>query len=405
MAWRDQLRPASFRGVPFCVDGDDLSAGRRGQVHEYPQRDKPYVEDLGRATRQISITAYVIGPDYMAARDRLLGAIEEGGPGELVHPMYGTMQVAVVGECRVSHSKDEGGMCRFSLSFTEAGELAFPAASTNTAATTGIKARSLRQSSVLDFARLFSLRGMPDFVGDAAKADVDRGVAALRSAAGPAGGTAWTGRAQRMEAQAGTLVQDPAALAESVMDLAAGLAPADQAVSPTAFGASFPMGVPAALPALSRLAAYSPQSPAVAPSTPSRRQQATNAMAIGALFRRAALVQMAHTVAAADWPVYDDAVQVQRTVAAQIDAEASRPEVADPVFRSLSELRIAVVRDIAARAPGSSRLVTITPGAVLPAVVLAYDRYEDAERGEEIVIRNRLRHPGFVPATTLQVLT
>ena len=48
----EDLRPASFRGVSFQVDVASLSAGRRVQVHEYPQRDQPWVEDLGRATRQ-----------------------------------------------------------------------------------------------------------------------------------------------------------------------------------------------------------------------------------------------------------------------------------------------------------------------------------------------------------------
>lgn len=44
--WRDRLRDASFRGVPFSVDDDDASFGRRVQLHEYPKRDKPYTEDL-----------------------------------------------------------------------------------------------------------------------------------------------------------------------------------------------------------------------------------------------------------------------------------------------------------------------------------------------------------------------
>ncbi|EKC3892200.1 DNA circularization N-terminal domain-containing protein, partial [Escherichia coli] len=36
--WRDNLYDASFRGVPFSVESDEGSFGRRVQVHEYPNR-------------------------------------------------------------------------------------------------------------------------------------------------------------------------------------------------------------------------------------------------------------------------------------------------------------------------------------------------------------------------------
>lgn len=58
------LRPASWRGVPFQVDSTDMGAGRRTQLHEYPQRDKPWVEDLGRAAREVAFDGFVTGADY-----------------------------------------------------------------------------------------------------------------------------------------------------------------------------------------------------------------------------------------------------------------------------------------------------------------------------------------------------
>ncbi|HEV7286025.1 MAG TPA: DNA circularization N-terminal domain-containing protein, partial [Kaistia sp.] len=173
MAWRDQLRPASFRGVPFHVDDDDLSAGRRVQIHEYPQRDKPYAEDLGRATRRITVVGYLIGPDYMAARDRLLAAVEEAGPGELVHPQFGALQV-VVEEFRTTHSSREGGMARISITFVEAGELAFPTAAAHTPSLVEQRADALRLASLDDFEGTFRIGGLPDFVAAGALADLTR---------------------------------------------------------------------------------------------------------------------------------------------------------------------------------------------------------------------------------------
>ena len=84
MAWRENLVPAAFRGVPFFVERhQSQAAGRRVQVHEYPGRDLPWPEDLGRRTREFEIDGYVVGDDYFAARDALLDACDRPGPGGL----------------------------------------------------------------------------------------------------------------------------------------------------------------------------------------------------------------------------------------------------------------------------------------------------------------------------------
>ena len=54
MSWREKLRPASFRGVPFKVVDDKTPVGRRVVVHEYPRRDSSYPEDNGKKTRMLS---------------------------------------------------------------------------------------------------------------------------------------------------------------------------------------------------------------------------------------------------------------------------------------------------------------------------------------------------------------
>ena len=57
-----------------------------------------------------------------------------------------------------------------------------------------------------------------------------------------------------------------------------------------------------------------------------------------------------------------------------------------------------------ARSRDSARLVSYTPPEILPATVIAYERYEDSDRDLEIVARNKIARPGFV-ATTIQVLS
>jgi len=67
-----QLRPASYRGVPFGVLGGSASFGRRNAVHEYPFRDTPWVEDLGMSARHVHVTGFLVGDDVIAQRTKLI---------------------------------------------------------------------------------------------------------------------------------------------------------------------------------------------------------------------------------------------------------------------------------------------------------------------------------------------
>lgn len=126
------LRPASWRGVPFEVNGDDAEFGRHVVVHEFPQRDKPYVEDLGRKTRKFKLDAWVCahvdnGFDPWAGRDALIEAIEAGDVGTLVHPFWGSLQGYIVNVSVKQTGSVNGGYVNLMMEFVESGELEFRA--------------------------------------------------------------------------------------------------------------------------------------------------------------------------------------------------------------------------------------------------------------------------------------
>jgi len=157
MAWRDNLVPASFRGVRFGIDGHESPiAGRRVQTHEYPGRDEPFTEDLGKRTKRYSFDAWVLGDDYADQRDRLIEACDMAGPGELTHPYLGTRQV-VCTACDVTERTREGGMARFSLAFTDAGMNQYPTGRSDTPAVTRDYARAARTAVVNWFRSAFAL--------------------------------------------------------------------------------------------------------------------------------------------------------------------------------------------------------------------------------------------------------
>ncbi|KDT11587.1 DNA circulation family protein, partial [Escherichia coli 2-052-05_S3_C1] len=163
MTWKDRLQDASFRGVPFKVEEESAGTGRRVETHEYPNRDKPYTEDLGKVTFRPSITAYVVGDDCFDQRDRLIDALNKPGPGTLVHPTYGELKVCVDGEVRVSTSKSEGRIVRFDLKFVEAGELSYPTSGAATAQTL-MSSCSALDDCISDSFSGFSIDGVADFV-------------------------------------------------------------------------------------------------------------------------------------------------------------------------------------------------------------------------------------------------
>ncbi|MEE4683131.1 DNA circularization N-terminal domain-containing protein [Pseudomonas alliivorans] len=129
--WRDSLLPASFRGVGFFISSTVVPIGRKGQLHEFPQRDEPYFESLGKQSQVHTVTAFIVGPDCFEQRDKLLQALETPGAGELVHPWLGRMQVQV-GDCDMTHSLAEGGIVHLNLKFYPDQPLKFPTSTFNT---------------------------------------------------------------------------------------------------------------------------------------------------------------------------------------------------------------------------------------------------------------------------------
>ena len=118
-AWKAALRPASFRGVPFRIDVTTITSGRRGQTFEFPKRDVPEDEDMGRRAYRLVFTGWVIGDDCLEQADAVEAACRAEGPARLVHPTRG----AIRARCDLftrSERRIEGGMVSFDMAFVEA---------------------------------------------------------------------------------------------------------------------------------------------------------------------------------------------------------------------------------------------------------------------------------------------
>lgn len=388
VSWKDKLQPASFRGVPFFVEADDATFGRRTQVHEYPQRDKPFAEDLGRATREYTLTAFLVGDDFQAQREKLQQAIEQAGAGQLVHPFYGQLVVSVK-DYRVSHSRENGGMCTISIGFVEAGELSFPQAKDRTQSIATAAADKLSVSALSDFTSKFSVDGFADFVSTAALDDIagvlDTVQTGMKYVKNPGAliDVAIDSFDLGDAAATGSSLQNLFADALSLYEGAATLSKAGQAD----YYGSHAGGV---LDLYHMLAAEDTSTG----RTPARRQLTKNRNAVNAIVRRQCLAQAAGAAALMPALVQDDVQDIRARIGAAVDIEllTAPDELIDPLL----DLRSSTHKDLTDRARDSARLEVVTPPLPVPACVLAYDLYEDATRGDEIVQRNRVPHPAFI---------
>ena len=132
IAWRSRWMPAMFRNCRFHVETAVRESGRRIVAHEFPKRDVPYAEDMGRRQREFTVRGYIIvyprdgddvlqKKDYIPARDRLIAALETDGPAILQLPLLGILEVACT-RYRITEESRLGGYCVFDMSFTEFGK-------------------------------------------------------------------------------------------------------------------------------------------------------------------------------------------------------------------------------------------------------------------------------------------
>lgn len=397
MSWREKLRPGKFRKARFEVEarsGGVTAGGRRLALHEYPLRDAPYAEDLGRKAREFSLECFVLGPDYMAARDALLAELEAPGPGLLVHPYLGTQSVAVR-SYTLRESPQEGGLARLTLTFVEAGRAAEPAATVDTASAVGGAATAATSAAAADFAGTFSVEDRPAFISNAAIGIVQELNSDLRAIAGRIAAvtsplTQFSAQLDQLGDNLSTLIHTPAALAASITGALSALEGVARDVA-SAFDAYRDLG------------AFGAGAPVVPTTTPTRQQQADNQSALHALVQRVATIEAARSSAQLDFASSANALTARDDLAERIDTLADT--ASDAVYAALADVRTAMVKDLTARGALLPRVSRYTPAATLPALVLAYRLHGDATRETEIIARNRVRHPGFVPGgVALEVL-
>ena len=409
----ENLRPASFRGVAFEVESHSESGGRRVELHEYPLRDTPYAEDLGKKAGKWQIEAFLVNgkSGYAERRDKLREALNASGPGTLIHPYLGELSVSVDGYS-LKETTREGGYCTFSISFVEAGQPVEPDVEKDTAANVLDKAEAAKEAATAGFLDeymplledLEGLAGKVPALLSEATAFLGTPLSILSRAQSAAssvlalpdrlasrilgylgtirqlGGIATSGL--KMNALTALLGKKSAGTASSWLVTSNGVIAGivGETSWPQAGGGSIGGGTP------------SPETLGVVASTVANRAETPLIDLIAA----GAVIEAAIESADADYGTADEALASRDAVIDAID-EVQRANCSDAVFTALSELAVAVNEDLTTRGAELPKLGSATLFISMPALAASYRLYGDVGQADAIVARNRIRHPGRVP--------
>lgn len=423
------LRQCSYKGVPFQAAAVTKTIQRRQVLHEYPQRDIPYLEDLGKGATLYKVTAFLVGDNCVAQAKRLEKALLTVGAGTFVHPWDGALTVSVYQASNISYSNSELRYCSLDITFVEAGELGYPNKLADGPTLARQLADKLGLSAVSDFVESFKQTAAYKLVQAAINGTLLETLGII-SDAEIAQILGFVDEVTTFAEQAiGLLTDEPRGFAEklsSVLGLArfasvetrwSGIVNQISQLT-TSEELNHRTNQFAQIPAVvSNIEAESLQDSA-AVETLTRQLLLANAIGastlIGTSLDTVAIVDIdqsgsgdtsedsgedseridTDTVTTS----VDELLEVRDHLIASIDNELQNPLISDGLFINLLQARSVVFSILTSKAEGLSRLLSIETPQIEPSLVLAYDYYDDASRSDEIETRNRVIHGAFCPS-------
>lgn len=387
MVWQAEIRPATFRGIAFFIARSEGAFGQRGVPHEFPNRDIPYFETLGRKARRFTVTGYVIGSDYTRQKDRMLKACQARNPGELVHPYYGTQQV-VCESLNVIEAPRDGGRANFQFVFVEAGELRFPVRSENALGSLKTQSDALSDAAGGEFTDTYSVTGVSGFVRDSVRSKVRNFTTFMEARSRGLGQTTdsvndLSFQLRGLNSDIETIIASPSLLQSSLKNSISLLASSaldfgrlfDESEKGFEFGANDLV--------ITKFV------------TPNRTQLQKNDDIINRYVRTEFAIQAAIAGAQVDHASLDEALLKREGVNAQFDALAVAT-TDDDVYQNIVSTQARVVQSIPLEEEQLPQVVDLYNRVTKTSLSLTYQIYGDLQNEQDVIDRNRIMHPGFV---------
>ncbi len=373
MTWHADARPGTFRGVSFFVSTPERTGGRRTVLHEYPGRDIPFGEDMGLKARTFSVEGYVLGAEYITAKNALLAALEAPGVGTLFLP-FDIPRTVMVGSFRVRESAAKGGMAEFSIDFLETpAQAAQPAFIPNAPLLVTAAADVAEESVGAEFLAAYSAGTLLESVEDALRAATLAISNVLLTI------TMEEQALARVSKRLAELEEDVEALVESPDGMLAALTDVLEDID--------------SVTGLLSLYAFEP---GIRPpgTTPNRIEEQTNFDATQLLIQRLALIRAARLASTEVFDSYEAALTARNDIADLLDEQAEA--AADDTYPALLQLRSDLVKAVPGVDSDLAHLVAHTPSNTVPSLVLAHRLYGDLALESDLVARNGVENPGFI---------
>lgn len=363
------LSAGSFNGVPFQTDSNTTERGKRVEVHEYPFRDTPYIEEYGRRALNFKINANLIGDDCLLQRDKLLAELEKAGEGRLIHPYYGSVLVTV-GEISVSENWDKGR--RVDIAFTaHIGDLEYPSATVSNAIVD--KADKANAAIEKSFTEKFKTFKMPDYVGAKALDDFNKAIYYANKAISIAGKNS-AGLFDEFKGNLPNILGDGGRVAQGWLSAIGGISGMTKNQSAQRMVASVKN---VSLPIMTGI---------------NYDIVNQNTKAIELMLKQTVAVQAAISVK--DDIYFNDLKSSADAVRKMFDGLCV--EATDDEFEAFQDLIVGITSDIAPLLKDSAREIKLDYKDSKPAIFIAYNRFKDMTRETEIIERNKVKHPLFV---------
>lgn len=397
MTWRDQLGTvkfpdgrvmigASFRGVVFFIDTSEREGGRRTVVHQYPKRDQPFVEDMGMSARRFPVEGYVLGADYVTQRDALLGVLEQEGPGELLHPYYGTRSV-IAATFRVRETSSDGGLARFQIDFEETpAQPLFPSASPAAGDQVAASVSAASAAAGAGFTAAYSVTSLPSYALESAQGIVSAAGAALEDQLSPF--VTETQQLATLKKQLDDLTIDAAILVSAPAKVFGALTAVLESL------ATPPLLPSLGLQGLLNVYGFVPASQRPPATTSVRVQEQANWDALLRLVQTLIIIEAAQLATIQTFDSYEAAVAAREAITGGLADQMDGAD--DDTFQALEQLQADLLRAVPGAAADLPRLMTYTPVQNVPSLVLAQRLYGDVTMEADLIARNDIARPGFI---------
>lgn len=402
MSKYDSLRDASFRGFAFAIPSDTVTQNMRIHTHKYPGKDEPYHEYLGKDVRVFSVDAVVNGEEFVDRATEFEMLLERNSPGILIHPYYGEIEVVVLGYSR-THVYSEVGLVSFSVTFEKYGAPQYPAAGTDTSAGLLVASSAAYDSLQSDFNENFVISGMPDFVsGDALTrlTSFNDSLNELLSITNT-----------QQEWALDDLSDVPTKSINMFKAITDTAAPVNDALISLRSNVSRSVLSPLRIVQLLLGGTDTNLSDAISPITATQSVRVKNAQSLELLMHAGAITAAAATERFAQYESQEQAKEYKNSFVQKISDLSLKLADAgwDESWKSINTVSAAITRDINQRIGRLPYTLSIQPKSVRSSLAIANHLYGDnpnviVDQAADMVTRNKIRNPGFVPASKMEVL-